>query len=218
MKSRFQYAGRQTAVARAAWLGAGILALCIALPAWAGGSMRCGARLAQEEDLAAELLAACGEPSLRDRFALQAPNGTYVADTEVWTYDFGPQQLLRLVTLRDGQITNIETDGYGFVRESKPLRRCESRHVVPGLSKYRLTMLCGEPVTRRSESALKSLYARPEIYRRDRDPYAYRNQYVTPVYREEWVYNFGSRSPMRRVTLEDGRVTDVESIDRGFDR
>lgn len=182
----------------------------------ASGSMRCGSRIVDEEDLAAELLAACGEPSFRDRFLLQVPNGSYVADTEVWTYDFGPQQLLRLVTLRNGQISNIDTDGYGFAANTT--RRCEPRRVVEGLSKYRLVSLCGEPVTKRSENALKPLFARPEIYRRDGGPYAYRNQYFTPVYREEWVYNFGSRTPMRRVTLEDGRVTNVESIDSGFDR
>jgi hypothetical protein len=187
--------------------------------AQAGTSMRCGARIAQEEDHAAELLAACGEPALRDRFSLQAPSGAYVADTEVWTYDFGPQQLVRLVTLLNGRVSKIETDGYGFpARPDDVSRHCEPRQVIEGLSKYRLLMLCGEPMTRRAESALKSLYARPEIYRREGDPYAYRNQYVTPVYREEWIYNFGGRSPMRRVVLEDGRVTDVESIDRGFDR
>ncbi len=194
----------------------GILALTLSGSALASGSMRCGSRIVDEEALAAELLSACGEPSFRDRFTVQVPNGAFVADTEIWTYDFGPQQLLRLVTLRNGQISNIESDGYGFTRSASP--RCEPRRVVEGLSKYRLVTLCGEPLTRRSENVLKSLYARPEIYRNDSDPYAYRNQYVTPVYREEWVYNFGSRSAMRRVILEDGRVTHVESIDRGFDR
>lgn len=194
----------------------GILALTFSQSTWAGASMRCGSRLVDEEDLAAELLAACGEPSYRDQFSVQLPNGVNVADTEIWTYDFGPQQLLRLVTLRNGQISNIDTDGYGFTRNSTP--RCEPRRVVEGLSKYRLVAQCGEPLTKRSGNMLKPLFNRPEIYRRDGDAYAYRNQYVTPVYREEWVYNFGSRSPMRRVILEDGRVTDVESIDHGFDR
>ncbi len=178
--------------------------------------MRCGSRIVDEEDLAAELIAACGEPSFRDRFLVQIPNGATVADTEVWTYDFGPQKLLRLVTLRNGQISNIDSDGYGFPPNNNP--RCEPRRVIEGLSKYRLVAQCGEPLTKRSENVLKPLYARPEIYRSDGGAYAYRNQYVTPVYREEWVYNFGSRSPMRRVILEDGRVTDVESIDSGFDR
>ena len=196
--------------------GAGILALALSCTAQAGGSMRCGARIVGDEDLAAELLAACGEPSYRDRLLVQIPNGAYVADTEIWTYDFGPQKLLQLVTLRDGQISNIDSDGYGFSPNSN--RRCEPRQVVEGLSKYRLVAQCGEPLTRRSETALRQYPSRTNIYRNGHDAYAGRRHYLTSVYREEWVYNFGSRSPMRRVILEDGRVTDVETIDRGFDR
>ncbi len=197
-------------------IATGILALALSSAALASGSLRCGARIVDEEDLAAELLAICGEPSYRDQLLVQTPNGAHIADTEIWTYDFGPQKLLQLVTLRNGQISNIESDGYGFSPNSTP--RCEPRTVVEGLSKYRLVAQCGEPLTKRSEQALRSLHSQPEIYRGNGDPYAYRNQYFTPVYREEWVYNFGSRSPMRRVILEDGRVTYVETIDRGFDR
>ena len=191
-------------------------ALLMAAPAWASDSLRCGSRIVEQEDLAAELLAACGDPSFRDRFTVQLPDGAYVADTEVWTYDFGPQKLLQLVTLRNGQISDVDTDGYGFNPNPNP--RCEPRRVIEGLSKYRLVAQCGEPITKRAENALKALYNRPEIYRGNGEGSSYRNQYVTPIYREEWVYNFGSRHPMRRVILEDGRVTNVESLDRGFDR
>ncbi len=193
-----------------------ILAVALSGPVFASDSMRCGSRIVDQEDLAAELLAACGEPSFRDRFTVQIPNGAFVADSEIWTYDFGPQRLLQLVTQREGRITGIESDGYGFNSHSTP--RCEPRQLFEGLSKYRLVAQCGEPLTRRADNVLKPLFADRQIYRSDRDPYAYSNQYVTPVYREEWVYNFGSRSPMRRVILENGRVTHVEAIDRGFDR
>lgn len=202
---------------RSKWqAGVGILALVLSCAAQAGSSMRCGARIVGDEDLAAELLAACGEPSYRDRLQVQIPSGAYVADTEIWTYDFGPQKLLQLVTLRDGQITDIDSDGYGFAPNKNP--RCEPRQVVAGLSKYRLVAQCGEPLTQRSETALRPLHLRTDIYRGGSDAYAGRRHYLTSVYREEWVYNFGSRSPMRRVILEDGRVSNVEAIDRGFDR
>ncbi len=194
----------------------GILALMLSSTLFASSSMRCGSRIIDQEDLAAELLAACGEPSYRDQFFSQGRSGNYLADSELWTYDFGPQNLLRLVTLRNGQISNIDTDGYGF--PANIAQHCQPQTLVEGLSKYRLVTQCGEPVTKRSENALQPLARQPEIYRNGGDPYAYRNQYFTPVFREEWVYNFGSRSPMRRVILENGRVTNVESIDRGFDR
>lgn len=200
---------------RGLWL---LVAMAVAAPVLAGSSMRCGSRLVEEEDYAAEVIAACGEPALRDTQAISGPHGGLVADTEIWTYDFGPQKLLRLVKLQHGQVSRIETDGYGFPPGSSGARRCEPSRISDGLSKYRLLRHCGEPLTRRSEAAYRPLFARPEIYRHDRGAYASGNQYVTPVHREEWVYNFGSRTPMRRVILEDGRVTDVETIDRGFDR
>lgn len=209
--NRFQVALPRRLCVLAMLLTAGILA---AGPAVAG-SLRCGSRLVDENALAAELLAACGEPSLRDQWSYQLPQGGYVADTEVWVYDLGPSQLLRLVKLRNGRIVEVETDGYGFPADAP--RRCEPRALTEGLSKYRLLRRCGEPLTRRSENVLRPLYNRPEIYRHNSDPYAYRNQYVTPAYREEWVYNFGARAAMRLVVLEDGWVTYVEQLDRGFD-
>ena len=206
----------QTAVAgRPQWRWCLLAVGILAAPPSLAGSLRCGSRLVDDNALAAELLAACGEPSLRDQWSYQLPQGGYVADTEVWVYDLGPSQLLRLVKLRNGRIVEVETDGYGFAPDSE--RRCEPRALTEGLSKYRLLRRCGEPLTRRSENVLRPLYNRPEIYRHSSDPYAYRNQYVTPAYREEWVYNFGSRAAMRLVVLEDGWVTYVEQLDRGFD-
>ena len=186
------------------------------ITAQASSSMRCGSRLVGEGDYTAELLAACGEPAFRDEWQYPARYGAgLVSDTEVWTYDFGPNQLLRVVRLRDGKIGEIETDGYGFSKGSAG--RCEPSAIVEGLSKYRLFRKCGEPLTRRAENVLRPLYTRPEIYRNGNDPYAYRNQYVTPTYREEWVYNFGSRTALRRVIIEDGWISNVEQLDRGYD-
>ena len=200
------------------WLRLLVLAGILAAGSSEAGSLRCGSRLVDEGDQAAELLAACGEPALRDPWSYQLPRGGYVADIELWVYDLGPNQLLRLGKLRDGRISEIETDGYGFLPlNSSAPPRCEPRLIGPGLSKYRLLRLCGEPLTRRAESILKPLYVRPEIYRRDQNGHAYRNQYVTPVYREEWVYNLGPRTAMRQVTIEDGWVVEVEQLDRGFD-
>ena len=216
MRARFKHCGkggRRTGVLRMLALF-GILAAAPAL----AGSMRCGSRLVGEGDLAAELLAACGEPALRDPWSFQLPRGGYVADIEQWVYDFGPSQLLKLVRLRDGRVVEFETDGYGFPRESDPPapRRCEPRLITPGLSKYRLLRSCGEPLTRRAENVLKPLYARPEVYRPEAYGHHPRSDYVTPAYREEWVYNLGPQTAMRQVVLEDAWVVRVDALDRGF--
>jgi hypothetical protein len=195
-----------------------ILALLFSSTASARGMMRCDKQLIEQNTKATELLAACGQPNLKDSFLVQVANGNYVAGTEVWTYDFGPEQLIRLVTVRDGRVSDIDTDGYGFAAGSGVDARCEAGELLVGQSKYRLVAQCGEPAAKHAESALKPLFARPEIYRSSADAYAYRNQYSTPVYREEWIYHFGSHDGSRRVILEDGRVSHVETIDATAER
>jgi len=180
-----------------------------AMPAGAAGSLRCGSRLVSEGDRAADLLAACGEPAFRDAWGQPQPGGNILADTEEWTYNFGPHQLLRVLRLRNGRIVEIGSDGYGFYESGG--RRCEAAGLVAGLSKFRLLRACGEPLTRKSFGLLRPLgpAGRPL-------PPSHRNAYEA-VYREEWVYNFGSRYLMRILTIEDGRIVNVENGGRGFD-
>ncbi|WP_162932600.1 DUF2845 domain-containing protein [Solimonas sp. K1W22B-7] len=177
-----------------------------AIPAMAAGKLRCNNRLVGEGDRAAELLAACGEPAYRDAWGYSQPGGNILADTEEWTYNFGPHELLRVVRVRNGRVYSIDSDSYGFY--DAPERRCESTALVPGLSKYRLLQICGEPLTRRSFGLVRPLDARGRR--------AYANAYET-VYREEWVYNFGSRYLMRILRIENGRIVDVENGGRGYD-
>lgn len=186
-----------------AWL------LLAVLPAEAAGAMRCGSRLVAEGDRAADLIATCGEPAYRDVRSWRQPNGNTLADVEEWYYNFGPSQLLRVVRLRNGRIVSIDADGYGYYES--PRRNCDTTALVPGLSKFRLLEMCGEPLTRRSVQVLRQL---DDGWRRY--PPGYGDHYEA-VHREEWVYNFGSSNLMRILTIEDGRIVDVESGSRGFD-
>lgn len=175
----------------------------------AGDTMRCGSRLIGVEARAAEVLSACGEPAFRDVFTypgVAAPGE--IAGVEQWTYNFGPNQLLRILKMRDGQVIDIETDGYGF--SSAGDGRCDQSEFQVGLSKYRLLQACGAPFTRRTLGYVPSLA--------DRGYHGRHRYFPTEVYREEWVYNLGSRYFLKVVTLEDGAVADVENGDRGFDR
>lgn len=186
-----------------------ILTLCVSALLWsatghAAGSLRCGARIVQEGQRSGELLAHCGEPDYRDAWG----GGGWGADVEEWYYNFGPSQLLRIVRLRNGRIASIEADGYGYHQDSA--WRCTPGGLVPGLSKFRLLRLCGEPMSRRSLSVLRPVD--PERYGY---PPGY-GQMMTPVFREEWIYNFGSSYLLRIVTLENGRVVEVDNGSRGF--
>lgn len=178
-------------------------------------ALRCGNRIINEGQTSAEVLVACGQPVYRDEWTFTIEHtGEYFADTEVWYYDFGPQQLLRVVRLTEGVVRQIDTDGYGLGR--KPALACNPNKLVTGLSKYRLLAWCGDPFTRRRENALRALRARPNgILRYEDQQMLRRNEYESSVYRETWVYNFGPQFFMRKVLLEDGWVVSVESLERG---
>lgn len=177
----------------------------------AADTLRCGSRLVSLEDLSAQVLAVCGEPTYRDQWYYELPyNRGYAADVEVWTYNFGPSRLLQVLKFRDDRLIDIQSDGYGFYSSAEP--HCAPSAVIEGLSKYRLLATCGEPVSKRAENILEPLTAPNGGFGRY-GPYGA----LTPVYRERWVYNFGSSSLLREVTLENGRVTEVRSGARGFD-
>ncbi len=188
--------------------GAGALAPALAL---AAGSIRCGARLVSEGMPAAEVLAICGEPDLRDVWG--PPYGLrpgYLAPTEEWTYNFGSNQLLRVLRLRNGRVERIDSEGYGFAPQHTD--GCSLTEIRRGMSKYRLLQRCGAPLTRMADYVF---YPQPPLSRHPdlREGYST----VTPVYREQWTYNFGARRLQRLVILENGRVADVDTGRRGFD-
>ena len=194
----------------AAWL----LALLFPALSARGGddSLRCGSRIISVDAILPAVLAACGEPSYRDVWRYYDDSyARYVGDTEVWTYNFGPNQLLRILRFREGRLVAIETDGYGFRALDG---HCTPTEIIGGLSKYRLVSTCGEPAAKR---ALGYLVAdRHAGFDRDgrNAPNSFR---LVPSYREEWTYNFGARYLLRHVMLENGRVVDVEDGERGYD-
>jgi hypothetical protein len=192
---------------------AAIALLAAGTGAQAADSIRCGSRIVSVEARAADVLAACGEPDFRDVYSYPGPASPgEIADSEQWTYNFGRNQLLQVLKLRNGRLVDVRTDGYGFPPGSP--RNCSSDDIVDGLSKYRLMASCGEPLTRRTIGYVNAL--RPRYQRRHGGFSTSRGHYPVEVFREEWVYNFGSNRFLRVVTLEDGVVANVENGERGF--
>ena len=165
--------------------------------------MRCNDRIVGSEALAAEVLAACGEPDYRDRW-LAPP--LYVADEEQWYYNFGANRLVQILRFRHGRLVSIQSDGYGF--DTPPASACAPMDIVAGLNKLRLLHRCGPPVTRESLDELSPVRRHDGTWQQGA---------VRPVHRERWVYDFGPDARLRIVTLRDGRVVDVGSGERGSD-
>lgn len=107
-------------------IGLAALAGMLAAPAHADG-MRCGGRLIRDGDARAEVRAFCGEPAdVQTRTILRRPvynfrgrlvysgDGLVEIPVETWTYNFGPNKLMRRVRFVDGIVDEVETLGYGY--------------------------------------------------------------------------------------------------------
>jgi hypothetical protein len=106
-----------------------ILALgALSMPAHADG-MRCGSQLVRDGDGRDKVLKLCGEPvEVENRSILRRPSYrrgnriVYFGEAqvevpiEIWTYNFGPNQLMRRVRFVDGVVEEIDTLGYGYHR------------------------------------------------------------------------------------------------------
>lgn len=87
---------------------------------------RCEPNALHVGDAKIDVLHRCGEPTLAERrdelrTVSNTVNGVVYARSipvvvELWTYDFGPQTLVRFVLLEEGVVTRIDTGGYGYAR------------------------------------------------------------------------------------------------------
>jgi hypothetical protein len=95
--------------------------VALALPAHA---FRCGTRVITRGDPATKLLQFCGQPesvntrygerSVTTRFGRVIPGYREEVKIEEWIYNFGPDQLLRIVRLENDVVADIDTRGYGY--------------------------------------------------------------------------------------------------------
>jgi Protein of unknown function (DUF2845) len=101
--------------------------LLVSLPA---AAFNCGQRLVHEGDSTYDVRTKCGDPAdiqthniLRrpivwyyGRPILAAPGSLVEVPVEIWTYNFGPNKLMRRLRFVDGELENIETLGYGYIK------------------------------------------------------------------------------------------------------
>lgn len=97
-------------------LGVVLALLLLSIPASAD-AMRCKNALITEGDSTAEMLLKCGEPMLREELSRnevsQLGNLVQVKFGERWTYNFGKNEFMRFVTVRNGVVIDIENGPRG---------------------------------------------------------------------------------------------------------
>ena len=93
----------------------------------AADSFRCGNKLITDGDTADKLRARCGDPTEVTRAVIMRrpvdwrfgrpyylSNDLVEVAVEYWTYNQGPNKLMRRLRLEDGIVTEVETLGPGY--------------------------------------------------------------------------------------------------------
>ena len=102
-----------------------VILLLVATGPAAADSMRCGSRLVSDGDSIEKVLALCGEPTSKRRtWIIRQPRfvvgsqeypfpGEEDVPVDLWTYDLGPNKLMRRLRFIAGTLTSVETLGHG---------------------------------------------------------------------------------------------------------
>lgn len=129
----------------------GLLFLVLPAPAFAD-AFSCNGKVVSTGDRKADVLMKCGEPAGKDsreeviveRIDEDTKRKVTVVIDE-WTYNLGSESLIRILTFRDGALTDVRTTGYGSTELKKPEPRCDDRYPARGSTKAEVLLLCGEP-------------------------------------------------------------------------
>lgn len=104
-----------------------LLLLSLATGSVQADALQCGGALISTGDTRDQVVAKCGNPSDIDRGSALVPSVAWVngvpvtagntlieVPVELWTYNFGPTQLMRRVRFESGRVVSIEILGYGY--------------------------------------------------------------------------------------------------------
>ena len=180
--------------------------LALAASSTHADSMQCDGGIVSVGDSKLDLLAKCGRPALVDdcQHEWSDGSGQYQIAVARWTYNFGPNRFVQVATLVAGKVVGIERGGYGYPPRSiqrGDRARCDSSAFRVGDGKLDLLEKCGEPIF--LESTLER--------RADGTGWA-------TVRVEVWTYDLGPESFVRYVTLEEGKVVQVDRGGYGYAR
>lgn len=168
-------------------------------------ALRCGSNLVDTGFTKAEVYAKCGEPAWSTgwtEYLIDQPSSVLERRIsiarELWIYDLGPQQFLRILRFTNGTLTDIDSGDYGTARS------CALDDLSAGITQYEVERRCGAPFFRdsREEEVLLS---------HDRSRSRLVSRHV-----EEWTYNLGPHRFMRILVFANGMLVSSRSGERGF--
>jgi hypothetical protein len=176
-------------------------------------TLDCPGGIISAGDTRVDLLGKCGEPDSKEfheeEISEQLDRGVrrkLFVNVEDWTYNFGPNQLQRIVTLKNGTVAHIRTGNYGFSKNAKPDQaECSEQIVSRGDSKSDVLAKCGEPSWKDTHEEELGEKLEGGVERRQ----------LVKV--EEWTYNLGTNRFVRILTFRNDRLFDIKTGGYGYD-
>ena len=177
-----------------------LLALAAANSA-AAGTMRCNDTVVSLGETKAEVAMKCGEPASWDSREEEVTERTEGAGTRIttvtiddWTYDFGPDALIRYLIFRNNRLVSVREGGYGSPAPGRSAAACEEPFPDRGASRSEVIAKCGDPSWKdvRQEETIES-----------QDSGVARK--VTDMV-EEWTYNLGPDRLIRIFEFRNGKL------------
>ena len=171
----------------------------------------CNNKIVSIGDTKAEVAMKCGEPVWRDareeELTEKVDDKTRLRTSvtiDEWTYNFGPNAFVRILTFSNGKLTEIREGGYGFIDPKEPTSHCAEKKYDLSETKGEVRMHCGEPSWKeeRKEELIETL---------DKDT----KRKVT-ITTEEWTYNFGPNKFMRIFIFRNGKLREIKTGDYGY--
>lgn len=109
----------------------------------------------------------------------------------------------------------------GMLLASDPAHalRCEGKLVLEGMLDIEVQEYCGEPAAIRDRGFIVRTFSLFELRRSRKNIHAVRfgpGNFLQHVLVTEFIYNFGPSKLMRKLTFEDGILTDVETLGYGY--
>ncbi len=175
-------------------------------------SINCAGGIVSVGDSRVDLLAKCGEPdhkesheeAISERLDPGVRQKTYVT-VEDWTYNYGPTQFMRIVTLRNGKVAHVRTGNYGYRKDAQPAPHdCSEQIISRGDRATDVLAKCGEPTWKD---------AHQEEFKERLDTGLFRTAVVNV---EEWTYNLGPNRFVRILTFRHGKLVDIRTGGYGY--
>ena len=168
----------------------------------AADSISCDGGIVSLGDSRLDLYAKCGPPALQEVEPTASVSLGVAVVLERWTYNFGPQRFIRIVTLKAGKVIAIQTGSYGYALPDAPKdlpndaaaiprARCEPGAIRVGDRTSDVLARCGEPAYRDLRT---------------------RQGQVAEV----WTYDFGPRSFVRYLEFDGGALTRIRTGSYGY--